>query len=387
MRKKVSLLLLTLLLLFFYSSGQKNSNGNIDDSALEFGGFGGVSQYYGDISEKNYFQKLSGETTPSFGFYGRFHFNGKHGLGLGFNRISHYSRKDTYSNGNPLNNDFTGHSNAFFLHSYLNMSNLFWGVAERKAYIYGTLGLGYNSWQSTRRNTLTGNIIIDYTNAGANNLRSEAFYFPAALGVKFKISPALSLFIEGIFNTIISDDIDYYRDGYQYDILVQTHLGLSYRLPLYASAPRQAPSKNTETSQPRRSTTMAPIYVIDYENFPVLPGEQVHQHQLPVLEPPKQMEVAIAQPQPSSDVEFRVQIYAASRKISNPQGLFRNIQFENPIIENVANGLYRYSTGSFRTYSEAEAYAKRLQSRGIHDAFVVAYRNNIRIPVANEMKR
>lgn len=390
MRNKVSLILFLSMLLFIRVHGQNNSNGNgkVDEMALEFGGFGGFSQYYGDISDKNYFQKFSGETRPSFGFFGRFHFNEKHGVGIGFNRIAHYSRKDNYANGNPLNNEFSGNSNAFFLHSYLNMSNLFWGVSNRKVNLYGTLGLGYNSWQSTRKNTQTGNIIIDYANAAANNLRSEAFYFPAALGIKYRITPALSVFAEGMFSTLISDDIDYYRDGYQYDMLVQTHLGLSYRLPLNAPAPRQATAKRHQTNQPRRAVAAAPIYVIDYEKFPVSPGDRVPQQQLPILEPPKQTEIIVPQSQPvSMDFEFRVQIYAASRKISNPQGLFRNIQFESPIVENIANGLYRYSTGSFRTYSEAEAYAKRLQSRGIHDAFVVAYQNNIRIPLTNEMKR
>lgn len=374
-----------LLLVLARVMGQSNGNGVHDGMALEFGGFGGFSQYYGDISDKNYFQKFAGETRPSFGFFGRFHFNEKHGIGLGFNRISHYSRKDKYANGNPLNNEFTGASNAFFAHSFLNMSNLFWGVADRKVNLYGTLGVGYNSWQSTRKNTLNGNIIIDYANAAANNLRSEAFFFPAALGVQFRINPSLSLFFEGMFTTLISDDLDYYRDGYQYDILVQTHLGLSYKLPLNAPAPRPAPSRRPDTKQERRPAFSAPIYVIDYEKFPEMPGERIQQQQLPVLEPPKPSVPQIQSA--NTDVEFRVQIYASSRKISNPQNLFRNVQFESPIIENVANGLYRYSTGSFRTYSEAEAYAKRLQSRGIHDAFVVAYQNNVRIQLTNEMKR
>ncbi|HMM12775.1 MAG TPA: SPOR domain-containing protein [Bacteroidales bacterium] len=374
-----------LLLLQWPSFGQSQSNGNLsDDKALEFGGFGGFSQYYGDISDKNYFQKFSGETKPSFGFFGRYHFNDKHAIGLGFNRISHYSRKDKYANGNSLNNEFSGHSNSFFLHSFLNMSNLFWGPAERKLNLYGTLGIGFSSWQSTRRNTLNNSIIIDYTTAANNNLNSEAFYFPASLGVQFRITPALSLFAEGMFTTLISDDLDYYRDGYQYDMLVQTHIGLSYKLPLNAPA-RTPRTQRPETSSPRRSGPVTPIYVIDYEKFAEMPGER--QQQLPTLEPPKQTTTVVPQAQPvSRDFEFRVQIYAASRRINNPQSLFRNVQFESPIVENVFNGLYRYSTGSFASYSEAEAYAKRLQSRGIHDAFVVAYRNNERISITSQMK-
>ncbi|MBK9290401.1 MAG: SPOR domain-containing protein [Bacteroidetes bacterium] len=378
-----------LLIWFIPAKAQNNGNGNNGQESmnLEFGGFGGFSQYYGDISEKNYFQKFSGETKPSFGFYGRFNFNEKHGIGLGFNRISHYSQKENYSNGNPLNNEFSGNSNTFFAHSFLNMSNLFWGLADRRVSLYGTLGVGYNSWQSTRKNTQNGNIIIDYTTAAANNFRSEAFFFPAAIGLQFKLLPSLHFFAEGMFSTLISDDLDYYRDGYQYDILVQTHFGINYRLPLSAPSPRRTPGKQPATSPVRRTAPVSPVYVIDYEKFAEIPGERIQQPTLPALEIPQPAVPAASPPQAvSSDIEYRVQIYAASRRINNPQALFRDVQFENPIVENVSNGLYRYSTGSFRTYSEAESYAKLLQGRGIHDAFVVAYRNNERISITPQMK-
>jgi hypothetical protein len=389
MRNTQLLLFVVLIILpMSFIQGQSNSqNGNSNAQALEFVGFGGFNQYYGDISDKNYFQKFSGETKLSFGFFGRFHFNEMHGIGLGFNRMSHYSRRDVYSDGSPFNNEFSGKSNTFFLHSFLNMSNLFWGSSDRKFNLYGTLGLGYNSWRSTRSNTLNGNIIIDYTNAATNNLRSEAFFFPAALGFQYWITPSLSVFVEGMFSTLITDDLDYYRNGYQYDILVNTHFGLSYKLPLYAPEPRQARKPRPGSEPLRRAAPATPIYVIDYEKFAEMPGERIKQEQLPALEPPKQTPSFTPQAEPwSSDVEFRVQIYAASRRISNPQALFKQIQFEYPIVENVANGLFRYSTGSFRTYSEAEAYAKQLQSRGIHDAFVVAYRNNERISISSQMK-
>lgn len=388
--KALPLILLLSMIVSLGTLYGQNNNGKrdvgISGTHLEFGGFGGFSQYYGDISSKNYFEKYALETKPSFGFTGRFHFNEKHGLGLGFNRITHYSAKPQYANGTPLNNEFSGHSNTFFLHSYLNMSNLFWGPAERKLKLYGTLGVGYNSWQSVRRNSANGSVITDYSNAASQNLRSEAFFFPAALGIQFRLTPALSLFAEGMYSTLISDDLDYYRDGYQYDILVQTHLGLSFKLPLSATTPKSTVPEKSSVSTSQKVSSVVPIYVIDYEKFPEMPGERIPP-QLPVLEPPKQTSVAPPSQQISSSIEFRVQIYASSRRINNLQNLYRNIKFDSPILENQANGLYRYSTGSFRTYSEAEAYAKQLQSRGINDAFVVAYQNNIRIPISSEMKR
>jgi len=88
----------------------------------------------------------------------------------------------------------------------------------------------------------------------------------------------------------------------------------------------------------------------------------------------------------STGFEFRVQIYAKSSPALIGSKVYRTVQFEYPIIENQYNGLYRYSTGSFRSYSEAESYARTLQSRGIYDAFVVAYSNNERVTISPEMK-
>jgi hypothetical protein len=79
-------------------------------------------------------------------------------------------------------------------------------------------------------------------------------------------------------------------------------------------------------------------------------------------------------------------VYAKSSRVAIGERVYRNVQFDYPIVENTFNGLYRYSTGSFQSYAEAEAYAHKMQSRGIYDAFVVAYSNNERISITSEMK-
>ncbi len=87
------------------------------------------------------------------------------------------------------------------------------------------------------------------------------------------------------------------------------------------------------------------------------------------------------------DFEFRVQIFAKSKPMPNIKAYFSGVHFEYPIVENTQMGLYRYSTGTFQNFNEAARYAEQLRQRGIHDAFVVAYRNNQRISITSEMKQ
>lgn len=87
------------------------------------------------------------------------------------------------------------------------------------------------------------------------------------------------------------------------------------------------------------------------------------------------------------EIEFRVQIFATNRKLNNPAATFPDIQFEYPIVENVAENLFRYSVGSFRSFDEARQYLRTLKANGLkQDAFVVAYRNNERIAITPEMR-
>jgi hypothetical protein len=370
----------------FAQEGSVQQTSNQDLSSWQIGLYGGFSQYYGDISNKSYFQKFSGETGLSFGMHLRRHFNENYGLGLSFSRANLLSKKDFKADQiTPFNREYNGNLNHFSIHSYLNFSNFFWGYAERKLNIYGTLGLGYATWTGTLYNSLNGSVVEDFNTAAAKNLNSSAPSFPATLGFEFTLSKNLKLTFEGTLLTVFSDDVDYYREGYQYDIITQTHFGLSY---FFRSGDRnrrtiQPATRGVESS---RWEPVMPVSVIEYEIYPELPSEKKPKIEIPPLSLTPVEEKVVPQQQPSG-FEFRVQIYAKSQRVNNSSSIYRNVQFEYPIIENFFNGIYRYSTGSFMSYSDAEAYARQLQNRGVYDAFVVAYRNNERISITSDMKR
>jgi hypothetical protein len=343
----------------------------------QIGAFGGLTQYHGDISNKSWTKKFSGETKLSFGFLARHHFNSKHGLGVHFQHSSIYSAKEFKSDGiTVFDRKYDGSFTQISLQSFLNFSNFFFGESDRKLELYGTLGIGYLFWNGTLSNISTNAIITNNSTASAV---TKGASFPATIGAQYALTPNLKLMFEASLITALTDEVDFYRDGYQYDILTSAHFGLTYNFG--------GGVKNKKTSKPSQVGSWepeTPISVIDYEIYNDPPVKQPVKETLPQLQLPAKIEPSNTQTFPP--FEFRVQIYAKTTSAAIGQKVYRNVTFEYPIIENRFNGLYRYSTGSFRTYSEAEAYARTMQNRGIFDAFVVAYSNNERISITSEMK-
>ena len=81
-------------------------------------------------------------------------------------------------------------------------------------------------------------------------------------------------------------------------------------------------------------------------------------------------------------VYFRIQL-SANRKSIDGRTHFRNAGVEREVFVEEHNGLYKYTAGSFQTYSQALSYMKQVERLpGIKGAFVVAYRDGKRIPVS-----
>ncbi len=122
-------------------------------------------------------------------------------------------------------------------------------------------------------------------------------------------------------------------------------------------------------------------------------AEEVVKAQAPVVEAVvveetvKQPVVEEKKPEPAEeqaitpDVYFTIQIMADKVKVSQSR-LDRVYIGSRKIIENVADGWYRYSVGKFGSYSEAASAMKKEGIKG----YVVAYKGSTRISVS-EAKR
>lgn len=380
--KKISILLV-LALIFSVFSAEAQLGINKDKAAVrdwEAGLNFGLAQYYGDVSNRNFFEKLSsGESRFGIGLFGRKYFNEYIGLGAHFQFLSLRSVKENYSNGTPLNNAFTSNTIQGGLHMYLNFSNLFFGFADRPVSVYGLAGLGYISWNSTLSNSVTEAIIWQNGMVSPGvSYKTGALNMPLTLGADIRLTNDLRLNVEGSVQTVFSDDLDFYSDGFRHDIIFYGSVGLSYIINYKGL---QSKKRTQQTQIPRRKE---PVRVLDYESVqPVQPERPRPQTTLPVVRIDEQRYTEPSQGQ----YEFRVQVIAMSRSRIDTEAFRRRYNIETPIVENTFSGLYRYSTGRFSSFSEAEAYSRVIRSKGIHDAFVVAYRGNERIRITSDMKR
>jgi hypothetical protein len=380
--KKIYILIVFALFSQFTASAQTGINKDklaVRDweAGLNFG----LAQYYGDVSNRTFFEKISsGETRFGMGLFGRKYFNEYIGLGGHFQFLSLRSVKENYSNGTPLNNAFTSNTFQGGLHMYLNFSNLFFGLTDRPVSVYGLAGLGYIRWNSTLRNSVTDAIIWQNGMVSPGvSYKTGALNMPLTLGLDIRLTNELRLNVEGSVQTTFSDDLDFYSDGFRHDILFYGSVGLSY---IFNYKGLQAKKPTQQTQIPRRKE---PVKVLDYESVqPVQPERSRPQSTLPVvrIDQPRYEE-----PSPQGQYEFRVQVIAMSRSRIDTESFRRRFNIETPIVENTFSGLYRYSTGRFSSFSEAEAYSRVIRSKGIHDAFVVAYRGNERISITSDMKR
>ena len=74
-------------------------------------------------------------------------------------------------------------------------------------------------------------------------------------------------------------------------------------------------------------------------------------------------------------VVYKVQFASKSRKINNPQSVYKNLQ-DVDCYEH--NGMYKYTAGCFRNKADADAYLKEVIAKGYTDAFVVKFENGVR---------
>lgn len=372
--KKGFLKTLSILLLFFFCCGQgeaqvKCTIKETKTNSWQVGGLLGIGQYYGDISDKNFFQKLSGESHTSGGVFARIIFNDVIGVGLSFNVSRVYSEK--YNDATDHEKQLAMASNVIQVgpHVYFNFSNLFFGKNQRLVDVYGTAGVQYASWRSSLRNYFTGTYLYESDNHGDSGFNTSGAILPASLGVAFNIAKGVQIHLEQSLQLVLSDEIDFYVDGFKNDILATTQVGVSY----------------TFGSKERSKKPINPTYeeemvkVVEYK--PIAPRNTEEKPKIEVTETSAPAQIN------HNAVEFRVQILALNKPTSNVKGFLPHATFDYPIVENQANGLFRYSIGSFATFSQAEVYAQKMRSQGIRDAFVVAYRNNQRISITSDMKK
>lgn len=86
-------------------------------------------------------------------------------------------------------------------------------------------------------------------------------------------------------------------------------------------------------------------------------------------------------------VEFRVQLYASAGEPVPAEKLKQLFPIPEKIQEDLANGFYQYTAGSYKTLAEAEKYREQLvRELGLDNLFVVFFQNGTRISTFDHAK-
>lgn len=360
-------------------TGQRTANLKRDLSGyLQINYNLGFSQFYGDASSNGYFKKLSGETTFATGLTVRKYINPIFGVGISFLYSGIKSRKEIRATGDPANFSLTGNYFDGNVNLLVNLNSLFWGQSARKMSVYGIIGLGFATWNSTLVDSLTGTITNSGDTIGNNTYKKGGFVVPVGLGINYMLSNNWALNFEMNLRTVLNDDVDVWRDGFKYDQVLYTSIGVSYFINRKSKGNRRRLEENTYITEP-----IKPIPLYDYsEQDIIIKKSSDIKSNVILIDVPIEKKADI-----SSGIIYRVQVLAMRNKLHSINYLRDRFNIKDDIYENYQDGIYRYSTGSFSSYNEAIRHSFLMKEKGITDAFVVAYKNNKQITISDDMKR
>lgn len=364
---KTFLLLLTLsFVLVGYSQTPKKSKFN---STWQINYNLGFTQFYGDASNNGYFKKFSGEIAFATGATVRRYFSPVFGLGLNLWYTGVKSHKDKNAVGGAVDYTLTGSYFDGNVNLLIDFNNLFWGTSPRKFSVYGILGIGYGSWNTSLYDAVGGGTLVSGSTIGNTTFKSGGFVVPAGIGMNYMLNDNWALNFEMNLRTVLNDDVDVWRDGFKYDQLLYTSFGVSY----FIGGEKKSKSKKPKRTEPVK----ADVKLWDYRMNQGSSGSGSKPEVVPVTEP-----VSVA----PSGVIYRVQILAKRNNIPTVASLKNRFNIQGVIYENYQDGIHRFSTGEFTTYQDALQHSYLIRDKGVHDAFVVAYENNRRIRITPEMK-
>ena len=356
-----------------YSSSKKfTSNWFINASA-------GTSQFYGDMSNENPFQKLKTDTRigvalsagkmfwPFLGVRGQVYY--------GMLKSTRHDLKQYYESKDVLEANIS---------LIVNFADMILGYKQDRFFtIYGTLGMGLANWQSKRYDLNTNKLIASngYSGNGPGKMTTE-FVLPAGVGLNFRLNKHWSSTVENTWHIVNSDILDTKKGGFKYDVFIYTSVGFTYKFNLV---------KERKEIEPE-SAVIIPVIKHEEEKVEEVIADPVIE-ELPdpvaIEEKPEIIEEVVIAPvviPPSSDaVEYRVQVRARFERALTAEELGELNLSDYEIQENQGrNGWYRYSVGSFDNWEDAEELKEVIRnSYGITDAFVVAYKDNVRINMTN----
>jgi len=331
------------------SSSEKAVVGTSFAGSWEAGAMLGPDFYYGDLNVKKFLPSRS--VSFAGGVYITRQFTNVIGVkgellvgGLNGNR-------DYPDNTSPYTVSFKGAFFDFSVHGVLNISNLLSPYHEgRKLFVYASLGLGIDVWNSHRSVTINGESFLVDTNTATR----AALVIPVCLGLQYAITSRISAGVEYTVRPVFSDFVDQTQGGFKSDFVNLLSFTASYRF---------GSSKKKLNVQEYPYTTP-----VSYQPQPKAP-EPIPAPVKPRIEIPSASEV----------YDYVVQICAYSKHDYTVEWVKKHYHVDLPVIKESENGLNRYIIGQYyKDINVAKELCDRFRKDGIHDAWVIAYQHGVR---------
>jgi hypothetical protein len=403
---QLKIFLFFLLLIPFISNGQSyNRTSNFQRHWL-FNINGGTSLFFGDIKQYRIAPVSNNENEWRFG--------GGTMLGMQISPIFGVRGQFLYGKlagtRREWNVFFESNYLEFNLNTTIGLRNIFKPYSNKQFWnAYVLLGIGLTNYNTEVKDLQTKQVIktVGYGNGSGIGGRTLEGLLMGGLGIDLRLNNRLHLNLESANRILNSDMLDGRVSGFKYDVYNYTSVGLSYNFGGNRTHAPKAKEKDykyfSDDSNTKKKKNNQEIEPVDYDydmTKPVSPPEVdiltitpviVEEPVEPVEETVEIVEVPVEpepvapviSPQTSSEkeLEYRVQIIAKYGKKMSKQYLSNlyNIPASD-IKENTHNGYYIYTVGSFDTYDQAREKRNIIRTRnGVSDAFVVAFRNGVRL--------
>jgi len=244
---------------------------------------------------------------------------------------------------------FSGTFLEFNVNGTLNFSNLFSAYKpSRHFFVYGTLGIGLTNWNTLMESSIDELVFSIVPNP--RRWRTSAV-IPFGLGAIYKLNDKLNLNVEWTFRLVTSDLLDQERAGFIFDFYDYLAIGVSLNLGKWMKK-----SQN----------------LLDYPYYPV-PDRPQEPVQPRYPEPQKN----VFYPENDNYV-YVVQIFAFEKTNYSPTWIKKRYKISQPVVREREGKMSRYIIGSFTDIGKAIELRDQVLKKGIHDAFIVAYKDGVR---------
>ncbi|MEI7499706.1 MAG: hypothetical protein WCK84_04585 [Bacteroidota bacterium] len=318
----------------------------------------GPDFYYGDLNPSKFLPTNSVSLAGSL--FTHYHISNVFGMRFQLLAGGLKGLKTVVRNENPVDMAFTGLFIDVNANTTINFSSLFSpNNPSRRFFVYGTVGLGYAGWFSKDPNK-----VYPFDSIKISTFINSSFVIPAGIGAIYNISKKFQVSLEWTFRTFLSDKLDNTVSGYRYDIVDYLAIGVSINL-----------SGKKSKKIPNLLDYPNPVSRVSYSLPP--PVTNIRQPQQQYQPRPQPQQVARVSPQPD-DFLYKVQICAFSQHDYSADWIRKKYRVNQPVTREQEGTMSRYLVGGFTNIQKARELRNEMVKLGIHDVFIIAYKDGIR---------